>query len=407
MADHAATSTLQPTTIPDARVEWASLHAGFVLIGVAMTMLGPVLPYFTQRWSLTTSQAGIFFSALYFASFLGTLMTSSLLPRFGFSRVIGAGHLCYALGLAFVGLGPWYFSVACVAVYGLGYGFANPSVNLRATQLPSKNVAAAVSLLNFSWGIGAMLSPVVVTFFLGHLGFRALALSLSIGFLGLSLLHFSRGNDASLSAAVRPKHSLAVWRARLQSTPWLSLVQLFFFYVGIEVSVGGWVALHAKGMPAMTRVKIAAAPTFFYGFLLLGRFLAPFVMKRFSQRQICLGGLALAALGVLLVLVANSPILLYAGALMAGLGCAPQYPIYVTWVAAAFKNDSTWLGALFFGAAGLGSSIIPWLVGVVASHSHSLRLGFLLPLASALWMIPFVLRARPKQVTLRDASFQN
>ena len=106
MADRAATSTLQPTTIPDARVEWASLHAGFVLIGVAMTMLGPVLPYFTQRWSLTTSQAGIFFSALYFASFLGTLMTSSLLPSFGFSRVIGAGHFCYALGLAFLGLGP-------------------------------------------------------------------------------------------------------------------------------------------------------------------------------------------------------------------------------------------------------------------------------------------------------------
>jgi fucose permease len=187
-----------------------------------------------------------------------------------------------------------------------------------------------------------------------------------------------------------------VWRATLQSAPWISLALLFLLYVGIEISVGGWVALDEKRMVGITTAKMAAAPAFFYGFLLLGRFLVPFALKRFSQLALCLGGLALVTVGVALVAFAHTPGVLHAGALLAGFGCAPQYPIYITWLAAIFKGDATWLAALFFGAAGIGSSLVPWLVGVVASQTNSLRFGFMLPLGSALLMIPFALRACPK-----------
>jgi MFS transporter, FHS family, glucose/mannose:H+ symporter len=387
----------QTSAIPDARLEWAYLHLGFVLIGISMTMLGPILPYLTHRWNLTDEQAGLFFSTQYFGSFLGTLVTSWLLPRMGFSKVISAGYLCFALGMACVGLGPWFFSTVFVAIYGLGYGLANPSINLRATHLPSANVAAAVSLLNFSWGIGAVSSPFLVAYFLGHLSLRALAVSLTVCFLALAAVHFVQKAKPVASRENRPKRSLAVWRATLQPAPWVSLALLFCLYVGIEISVGGWVALDEKRMVGFATGKMAAAPAFFYGFLLLGRFLVPVALKRFSQLALCVAGLVLATVGVALVAFAQTPGVLHAGALLAGFGCAPQYPIYITWLAAIFKDDATWLAALFFGAAGIGSSLIPWLVGVVASQTHSLRFGFMLPIGCALLMIPFALRACPKE----------
>jgi fucose permease len=396
MANRPVAPALEPASPSSARAEWAFLHAGFILIGIGMTMLGPVLPYFTHRWSLTDGQAGIFFSTLYFGSFFGTTMTSALLPRYGFSRVISAGYFCFALGFALLGAGPWYFSTVFVAIYGLGYGLTNPSVNLRATALPSKNVAAAVSLLNFSWGVGAVLAPFLVAFFLGRFSLRALTLALAAGFSLLCLAHFLRKEETSAVTGAKPKHTLAAWRARLQSSPWMALTQLFFFYVGIEISVGGWVALDEKRMVGITSAGLAAAPAFFYGFLLVGRFFVPWMLKVVSQRTLVVGGLAIASLGIAVIAFAQTPTLLYIGALLAGFGCAPQYPIYVTWIAAVFKEDSTWLAALFFGSAGLGSSILPWCVGAIASRTHSLRFGFLLPLASALWMIPFALRACPK-----------
>jgi len=395
MSDQTLAPPAQTTAVPDTRLEWAYLHSGFVLIGISMTMLGPVLPYFTHRWNLTDGQAGLFFFAQYFGSFLGTLVTSWLLPRLGFSKVISAGYFCFALGLACLGLGPWYFSAIFTAIYGTGYGLANPSVNLRATRLPSSNVAGAVSLLNFSWGIGAVSSPFLVAFFLGHLSLRSLSGSLAVCFLTLALAHFAQNASPIDSSETRPKRSLAVWRATLQPAPWISLALLFFLYVGIEISVGGLVALDETRMVGFNAAKMAAAPAFFYGFLLLGRFLVPLALKYFSQRTLSLGGLVLATAGVALVALAQTPLLLHVGALLAGLGCGPQYPIYVTWLAARFKDNATWLAALFFGSAGLGSSLIPWLVGVVASQTHSLRFGFVLPLASALLMIPFALRACP------------
>lgn len=368
-----------------------------------MTMLGPVLPYFSHRWNLTDERAGLFFSTQYFGSFLGTMVTSWLLPRLGYSKVISAGYFCFALGLAFLGLGPWYFSTIFAAIYGSGYGLSTPSVNLRATHLPSSNVAAAVSLLNFSWGVGAVSSPFLVAYFLGHLSLRWLSGSLAVCFLALAVAHFVQKADPIVSSEMRPKRSLAVWRATLLPAPWISLALLFFLYVGVEISVGGWVALDEKRMVGFSAARMAAAPAYFYGFLLLGRLLLPIALKLFPQRSLSVGGLVLATAGVALVAFAESPLMLHGGALLAGLGCGPQYPIYVTWLAARFKDDATWLAALFFGAAGLGSSVIPWLVGVVASQTHSLRFGFLLPLASALLMIPFALRACPGSEKLKAA----
>jgi fucose permease len=395
MTDHTLAPPPQVAASPDARAEWAFLHLGFVLIGVSMTMLGPILPYFTHRWNLTEGQAGVFFFTQYFGSFLGTMATSWLLPRLGFSKVISAGYLCFALGLACLGFGPWFFSTVFVAIYGIGYGLANPSVNLRATYLPSSNVAGAVSLLNFSWGVGAVSSPFLVAFFLGRLSLRWLSGALAVCFLALALAHFVQKREPADSAEKRPNRSLAVWRATLRPAPWISLALLFFLYVGIEISVGGWVALDEKQMVGYNAAKMAAGPAFFYGFLLLGRFLLPVALKYFSQRSLSVGGLVLATVGVALVAFAESPQVLHVGALLAGLGCGPQYPIYVTWLAARFKDDANWLGALFFGAAGIGSSLIPPLVGVVASQTHSLRFGLMLPIASALLMIPFALRACP------------
>ena len=145
-----------------ARREWAILHLSFILIGVITTLLGPILPYFSHTWSLTDAQAGFFFTSQYFFSTLGVILTSVFLPRFGFARVSAAGFVAFVIGFAFLGLSPWIVSVFMVGINGFGYGLTNPSINLRATQLPSKNTAAAVTFLNFSWSIGAVLCPFLV-----------------------------------------------------------------------------------------------------------------------------------------------------------------------------------------------------------------------------------------------------
>jgi MFS transporter, FHS family, glucose/mannose:H+ symporter len=389
-----ASSPIRPS-LPDPSREWALLHSSFVLIGVITTLLGPILPFFSHRWSLNDAQAGFFFTSQYFFSTFGVILTSVLLPRFGFSKVIGAGFVSFVIGFAFLGLGSWMISALLIGVIGLGYGLASPSINLRSTELPSKNTAAAVTLLNFSWSIGSVLCPFLVGTLLPLVHLRGLFLLL--GFLSLLLvaLHVFMRSSPKNARAVAVIHPFADWLAHLRLPQSLPLLSLYFLYVGVEVSLGGWVATVEKRLPGMSTITLIVAPSVFYGALLFGRGVAPVVLRHVSQIMVSVGGLSLATLGGFLIVLSKSTHVLYLGAAIAGLGLAPQYPIFITWLAVIFRQDANWIGALFFGSSGLGGGAIPWLVGIVSSTTHSLRAGLFIPLAITFFMIFLVFRARP------------
>src|ERR1700757_670617 len=396
---HTRFSMPWPSTVPsqhNARNEWILLHASFVLIGVITTLLGPILPSFSNHWSLTDSQVGFFFPAQYFGSTLGVALTSIFLPRFGFSKVSAAGFIAFFVGFSFLGLGPWVISALMVGINGFGYGLANPAINLRATQLPSKNTAAAVTFLNFSWSIGAVLCPFLVGAFIPSIGLRGFSIGLTACSLVLVALHLSLRALPSVGGQSRSTHPLREWLAHLRLPRAVPLLLLFFLYVGVEVALGGWVASYEKRMPGMAALTLLIAPSVYYGFLLFGRGVAPLALRHLPQVLISAGGLFLATFGAAIIALSNSSHSLYVGAAMAGFGLAPQYPIFVTWLAAIFGDESNWIGALFFGAAGLGGGALPWMVGIISDSTHSLRAGLYVPLAVSFLMIFLVLRARPQ-----------
>jgi len=392
----------QPLTSPEpfsavnARAEWARLHSGFVYIGVVTILLGPLLPYLARHWSLSDSQAGFLFTAEYSGSALGNLLTGLLLPRIGFTKVMGISFLLFVLGFSLLGAGSWTLACLLIFLYGIAMGLSVPASNLRATQMPSTNTAAAVSLLNFSWGIGAVLCPFLIAALLPSLGLRGFTASLAGLALIFSVLYFARPTATRAHAAKLPGGSPRAWFAQLRHVSAVPLLLLFFLYVGVESALGGWVAAYEKRMPGMESFTWALAPLFFYLFLLIGRGIAPLVLRRLSQRAISAGGLVCAAAGAGIIAYSHSPDLLYGGTAIAGFGLAPQYPLYVTWFAKTFREDANWLGALYFGGAGLGGAVLPWLVGIIAAHTNSLRAGLILPAAITAVMVVLSLRAHPR-----------
>jgi fucose permease len=176
------------------------------------------------------------------------------------------------------------------------------------------------------------------------------------------------------------------------------LLLLFFLYVGVETALGGWVAAYEKRMPGMDSSTWALAPLVFYFFLLIGRGLAPLALRRLSQVAISTGGLLCAVAGAGIVAYSQTPLLLQAGAAVAGFGLAPQYPLYVTWFAETFREDASWLSTFYFGGGALGGAVLPWLVGIIAERTNSLRVGLILPAAVTAIMVMLLLRARPRSV---------
>lgn len=389
-------SPAKSTSAPNPRLEWFLLHAGFVAIGVITTCLGPLLPMLSKQWSLSDAEVARVFPAQYWASLVGVIATGWLLPRLGFSKVLGAAFVFLTLGMGFMGISPWMLTASFVTLSGFGYGLANPTTNLRGTQLPSSNVAVAVSLLNFSWGVGAVLCPFLVGALVPRIGIRGFGMCVAVCTIAIALAHFFRKAPAVRPATERPKHSWEDWMQHLRQGASIPLVLLFFLYVGTEAGTGGWVAALEKRMPIGGHTSaLTIAPSVFYGFLLLGRGLAPLAFRRFSTVAVSLSGLICASAGTAIIATAHSTPILLAGTAMAGIGCAPQYPVLVTWLAQIFRKDSDWLAVLYFSAGSLGGGALPQLVGSIATQSHSLRAGFLVPVIASVTMLILALKLRP------------
>jgi len=263
-----------------------------------------------------------------------------------------------------------------------------PGTNLYIAETGGVRRAAAVSLVNFTWGIGAVACPALVL-----LALRGHHLSLFLW------LVTAAGGAISLAVFVAPWNrkggaeditTSADEEYRKIPHVGLILAALFFIYVGAEQGTGGWVAALAKRVANGTGRSYTIVPMFFWSGLLIGRGLAPLVLRRVRENNLALMALTLAAAGMVVVQRANTIAVMDVGVTMAGLGLASIYPIYIAWLSHWYGERARKVGGVMFALAALGGAFAPWLVGFISERTGSLRMGLLVPLAWTLSMIVLV-----------------
>jgi MFS transporter, FHS family, glucose/mannose:H+ symporter len=378
----------------------ALVHADFIVTGVVMTMLGPMLPLFSARWLLNDAQAGYLFVAQFATSMLGMLLSGVLVERLGYRRTLRVGLVLMAAGMAMLVRANWTLGLVAVAIYGVGFGSNTPAANLFIADANPGNRAAALNLLNSSWGIGAMGCPLLVAWAQRSrhvpLFFDGMAAALLGLAAWLSWVQFSA--DGKPAGEERPSGAFAgVSSHRLV----FFVAVLFFIYVGTENSLGGWVASYARRMDMGSRAFWATTPSFFWGALLVGRISAPLFLRRVRETTVASVGLVLASLGVVVLLAARSIGMVVLGASLAGLGLASVFPISISMLSHWFGEAATRVSGAIFGGGNLGGAVLPWLVGALSTHYGSLRVGFAVPLFGALSMLAvYVANGRPRRRAL-------
>lgn len=366
----------------------ALLFVGFAVNGIVTVILAPVLPVLIARWSLSDSQVAWFFPAQFIGSLLGTLVSSAVIARSGYRLPIGIGYAMLGVGVAGLSLPNMYGALAATAIFGFGYGMLTPGTNLYIAETGGARRAAAVSLVNFTWGIGAVAcSPLVL------LALRTHHLSLflwSITATGcaIALAVFLAPWDRQSG----PEDVTTSEDEQYRRIPHVGFIlgALFFIYVGAETSTGGWVAALAKRLVGGIGSSYTIVPMFFYGGLLAGRGLAPLVLRRVRENNLALMALTLAAAGLIVVQKATTIAVMDVGVAMAGLGLASIYPIYIAWLSHWYGERARKIGGVMFALAALGGAFAPWLVGFISKETASLRIGLLVPLAWTVTMIVLV-----------------
>lgn len=362
------------------------LHIDFVLTGIVMTFLGPMLPSLSARWSLNDTQSGSLIFAEFFSSMFGMLLSGLSVQRFGYRKTLMLGLTLMPLGVALLASGSWLWGITSICIFGVGYGMTTPAGNLRTAEINPDRSASALSVINAVWGIGAMSSPFLVDFALRRgqpkLFLFGTAAALGILLVALALTRFApdaRGEE------VEPGQERSIWQIRI--LPLICI--LFFVYVGTETCFGNWVAMYARRMAPNDHSFATRMPAFFWGALLAGRALAPLALKFRRETSVAKIGLFLALIGGIALVGARGTNLIAIGSLLTGVGLASIYPISVSLLVGWFGKASRRVSGAVFGSGNIGGALMPLMVGTVSTLAGGLRFGFLVPLAGVVVMLGF------------------
>jgi fucose permease len=369
-----------------ARAWFKPIYAGFVLTGVVTTLLGPMIPILSAKWGIGDDGTGYLFTAQFIGALSGTLAAGGLFTRIGYLRPIAIAFLLMSAGTIGLALAPWPAGLGAVLTYGVGLGIVVPGINLYVAETEPGRRAAALNVLNFLWGVGAVGGPPLIAFLSKTRGIILphVLLAVLLAITGVIIVSGYRGSEppASRSESVMKTESIFSRRGTA-----IGIAVFIFLYVGMENSIGGWAATYAGRITEWPEAAWPLAPLVFWGAVMAGRGLAPTVLRRISEGRLVFTALLGAVAGNVVIMSAVSGTTLLCGVLIAGLGFATIYPMTVATLTRLYGAGAARVASFVFGMAALGGATLPWAVGFCSARLGSLRLGLLVPLIASIAMI--------------------
>ena len=141
-----ASSISVPKRLPVATNGIVLIHVDFLITGIVMTFIGPMLPILAARWSLTDAQSGSLIFVQFFSSMFGMLVSGVSVQRQGYRFTLIVGALLMASGMALLASGSWGIGDRSQSAFsGLATGSQLPRV-IFAPQRSTRRAARQRSM---------------------------------------------------------------------------------------------------------------------------------------------------------------------------------------------------------------------------------------------------------------------
>ncbi|HAX39867.1 MAG TPA: MFS transporter [Clostridiales bacterium] len=346
------------------------IYLAFISLGLPDSMLGAAWPVAYAQLGAPVSYAGFVSIGITIGTVVSSLVSVRVIRRFGTGGVTAACVLLTGSALLAISFTQSFVVLLLLAVpLGLGGGAIDAALN-NYVALHYK--ASHMSFLHSFWGVGATISPLIMSQFLrqsgnwqgGYRFVSIIQLSLAlIMFLTLPLWgkvpHAAR--DELIGEPIEIDNRTAIKKRGV-----IFAVLAFFFYCAGEAAVGLWAATYFVTVRAVAPSTAASWGSLFFFGIMGGRMISGLLAMRVKERVLINTGLSIAVFGALLLALPLPQIFSLTGLLLFGLGCAPVFPNLIHITPQRFgKNYSQAIIGLLMAAAYLGATLMPPLVGWV------------------------------------------
>ena len=358
----------------------AGYFATFIVLGVMLSVSGPLLGWVRHRAGVGIAASGVVLSG----GSLGYIAGSFAAGRF-YDR--GRGHrllLVWAsVGVAAIavvsGLTSLPSIVAAFVLLGLAGGVIDVGGNtLVVWSQPVERVGSAMNALHLCFGIGALITPLLVARSLiwndSPIWVAAVA---AIGVVVVAMLlrptEVPRRREVAHADAVVGSDNRA-----------LALVCLFFFmYVGSEVTFGNWLPTYAE----QVHLGGASAPAlvtsvFWFGFA-SGRLAGIWLARRLTLVTMLLGSCVVAAFAVGVLVLFHGHTAIWLLTPLIGFALGPQYPTMMAYGDQRLRLSGSSTSKIV-AASGCGGLLMPLLTGLLLDRRGADALPWTVAIALAI-----------------------
>ena len=343
----------------------ALIYLAFISLGLPDSLLGAGWPVMHTELGVSVSFMGIISMVISGGTIVSSLLSDKLTNKFGTRTVTVTSVLLTVAALfGFSFSGSFSMLIIFAVPYGLGAGAIDAALN-NYVALHYK--AKHMSWLHCFWGVGAIISPFIMSFALKNLnwnsGYRIVGfIQLAIALLLLVTLPVWKINKTESTADTKRGGLTAA--LKIKGVPFLLIG--FFAYCAAEATAMYWASTYFTEVKGISGDRAASFAALFYIGITLGRFASGFITERLGDRRMILLGTGILACGIMILLIpVRSYMTAFAAFLVIGFGCAPIYPCIIHSTPANFGAENS--GAIIgiqMASAYVGSTFIPPLFGL-------------------------------------------
>lgn len=299
------------------------LYLTFVALGLPDTGFGVAWNEMYLTFEQPLAYAGIINSIVILCGAISGFYTTRLLAKFTITTISTVSIIFTGIAMIGYAIAPnFLFILLCSFPLGFGAGAVDTSLNTYAAH--HLNVKQMNWLHSF-WGVGATLSPFIVTFGIvqftsWRIGYLFIAiLVLFVAFLLFVNRKIFSNQKETVIDEVKNLREPIVKKYEVYS------IITYMLYVAMESTFGLWlsaVLIQTRGIMIGQAGYLTA---FYFLMIMAGRFLLGIIAQKIGSRKLVSYGLAVAFIGGILFFFPQ-PIVYATGIMFIGFGFAPIYP---------------------------------------------------------------------------------
>ncbi|CAM3988344.1 MFS transporter [Lederbergia lenta] len=354
------------------------IYMAFISLGLPDSMLGAAWPVMQPEYGLPLETAGFLYMVIAGGTIVSSLLSGKVIKMIGTGKVTVISVFMTAialLGFSFSSSLIWL--IICAIPLGLGGGAVDAALN---NYVATHYKAHHMSWLHCFWGVGATLGPIIMSVFIsGQFSWRS-------GYVAIAIIQFSlvvlllvtlplwnkvaknRQVEITEDSDYSPDVNLQNVKPLQIKGVKLAFVS-FFFYCGVEATMGLWGSSFLVNIKELSPATAAKWISFFYAGITIGRLVTGFITLKISNLILIRTGQITALIGAILLILPIPVSFSLVGFIFVGLGLAPIYPCMLHETPVRFgKEHSQRIMGYQMAVAYTGSTFLPPLLGLMASQ---------------------------------------